>query len=577
MVAPLLTTIFETNTPVIEQTVNSEEETDSDKSIMNLNDWLKAKMDKLFRRDTKSETLKLLCFFIFISFLLKNTFAFGESWWVTLVEQKFIKDLRDGVYAHIMWQSLSFFNKYQTGNLMSRITNDINTLNESLKNNFTKIIRDPLLIVIFLTLLISISWQLTLIASIVFPATAFLITKIGQSLKRKSRRVQERIADVTTVLQETISGVKIVKAFAMEKYESDKFQNRTLDHLRAVVRQVRLQRLSSPLSETIGIGIMVGVLWYGGQMVLSGDLLSSEDFIRFIAILFSVMDPIKKLGQFNNDVQISLASGKRIFKILDTPVAITNRVNAADKENFNDNLSYENVSFRYAEKGDLVLNDITIRVNKNQKFAIVGGSGGGKTTLVNLLPRFYDVSSGSIKIDGTDIRDIKLGSLRRLMGIVTQDVILFNDSVANNIAYGYHQYSIEEIKRAARLANANEFIAQMGDGYDTIIGERGMRLSGGQRQRISIARAILKNPPILIFDEATSSLDSEAERLIQEAIENLMKDRTVLIIAHRLSSIMKSDKIIVLEEGTIIDEGTHDELIERCERYEYLYKLQFAV
>jgi subfamily B ATP-binding cassette protein MsbA len=476
-----------------------------------------------------------------------------------------------------MWQSLSFFNRYQTGNLISRITNDINTLNESLKNNFTKIIRDPLLIVIFLTLLISISWQLTLIASIVFPATAFLITKIGQSLKRKSRRVQERIADVTTVLQETISGVKIVKAFAMEKYESEKFQNRTLDHLRAVVRQVRLQRLSSPLSETIGIGIMVGVLWYGGQMVLSGDLLSSEDFIRFIAILFSVMDPIKKLGQFNNDVQISLASGKRIFKILDTPVAITNRVNAANKEDFNNNLSYENVSFRYAEKGDLVLNDITIRVNKNQKFAIVGGSGGGKTTLVNLLPRFYDVSSGSIKIDGTDIRDIKLGSLRRLMGIVTQDVILFNDSVANNIAYGYHQYSIEEIKRAARLANANEFIAQMGDGYDTIIGERGMRLSGGQRQRISIARAILKNPPILIFDEATSSLDSEAERLIQEAIENLMKDRTVLIIAHRLSSIMKSDKIIVLEEGTIIDEGTHDELIERCERYEYLYKLQFAV
>jgi subfamily B ATP-binding cassette protein MsbA len=433
------------------------------------------------------------------------------------------------------------------------------------------------MIIIFVTLLISISWQLSLIASIVFPLTGILITKIGQSLKRKSRRVQERLADVTTVLQETFSGVKVVKAFSMEKYESDKFNHKTFEHFRAVVRQVRLNRLSGPLSETMGIGIMVCVLWYGGQLVLSGESLNSEDFIRFIAVLFSLMDPIKKLGQFNNDVQISLASGRRVFKILDTPAEITDRPGAVTKTEFKTSIRFENVSFRYSPKGALVLNDINLEVEKNRKFAIVGGSGAGKTTLVNLLPRLYEVESGSIKIDDLDIRDMTMDSLRRLMGIVTQDVILFNDTVANNIAYGLPDYSKDEIIRASHLANAHEFIQDMSEGFDTMIGERGIRLSGGQRQRISIARAILKNPPILIFDEATSSLDSESERLIQEAIENLMKDRTVFLIAHRLSTIMNSDTILVLENGQILDEGSHDELLKRCQRYKYLYELQFAV
>jgi subfamily B ATP-binding cassette protein MsbA len=568
MVAPLLTTIFEPNKPIVEQGIVTEEETTTDQGIFNLNNWMKQKLDKFFVRDDKVETLKILCLFILIAFFLKNASAYGIEWWFTFVEQRFIKDIRDDLYEHILWQPLSFFSKYQTGNLMSRITNDINALNESIKNNFTKIIRDPLLIIIFLTLLISISWQLTLIASVVFPVTGVLITKIGHSLKRKSRRVQERIADVTTVIQETITGVKVVKAFSMEKYENEKFRNKTFDHFKAVLRQMRLHRLSGPLSETLGISIMVGVLWFGGQLVLSGELLSSRDFISFIAILFSIMDPIKKLGQFNNDVQISLATGRRIINILDTPIAISDKPHAQIKNDFFSDIHYENVHFRYSDKGDFT---------KNQKLAIVGGSGAGKTTIVNLLPRFYEIDQGTIKIDNINIRDLKLASLRKLMGIVTQDVILFNDTVANNIAYGMNNYPLEKIQRAAQLANAHEFIEQMPEGYQTMIGERGMRLSGGQRQRISIARAILKNPPILIFDEATSSLDSEAERLIQEAIENLMKDRTVLIIAHRLSSIMRSDKIIVLEEGRIIDEGTHEELIERSARYNYLYKLQFAV
>ncbi len=576
MVAPLITTIFDTQETNIEQQLEEEDEAESESSILNLNQWMKARMDKFFIRSDKSETLKILCIFIFFSFMIKNTFAFLESWWVTLVEQRFIKDIRDQVYEHILWQPLSFFSKYQTGNLMSRITNDINVLNESLKNNFTKIIRDPFMVVIFVTLLLSISWQLSLLAFIIFPLTGILITKIGQSLKRKSRRVQEKIADVTTVLQETISGVKVVKAFSMEKYESNKFHQKTFGHFRAVVRQVRLHRLSGPLSETMGIGIMAGVMYYGGQLVLSGELLNSEDFVRFIIILFSLMDPIKKLGQFNNDIQISLASGHRVFNILDTEATITDSPDAVDKNTFEKNIVYKDVNFRYSKESDPVLNGVTFSVSKNQRIAIVGGSGAGKTTLVNLIPRFYEVTNGIIKIDGMDIRDMTMLSLRRLMGIVTQEVILFNDTVSNNIAYGMPDYSKDEIIRAAKLSNAHEFIEQMPEKYDTMIGERGTRLSGGQRQRISIARAILKNPPILIFDEATSSLDSEAERLIQGAIENLMKDRTVFLIAHRLSTIMNSDKIIVLEEGKIIDEGTHEELLKRCERYKYLYELQFA-
>jgi len=577
MVAPLITTIFDTQETVIEQTIEPDSEDNSETSVLNLNQWMKERMDKFFIRSDKTETLKILCIFIFLSFLIKNTFAFLESWWVTLVEQRFIKDLRDQVYQHILWQPLGFFSNYQTGNLMSRITNDINVLNESLKNNFTKIIRDPFMVVIFVAILVSISWQLSLIAFTVFPLTGILITKIGQSLKRKSQRVQEKIADVTTVLQETISGVKVVKAFSMEKYESEKFHQKTFDHFRSVVRQVRLHRLSGPLSETLGIGIMAGVMYYGGQLVLSGELLSSENFVRFIIILFSLMDPIKKLGQFNNDIQISLASGRRVFNILDTASTITDSPEAVDKNTFEKNIEYKDVHFQYSPEGDWVLNGVTFSVKKNQRIAIVGGSGAGKTTLVNLLPRFYEVTTGAIKIDGQDIRGMTMLSLRRLMGIVTQEVILFNDTVANNIAYGVPNYSKDEIVRAARLSNAHEFIEHLPEKYGTLIGERGTRLSGGQRQRISIARAILKNPPILIFDEATSSLDSEAERLIQGAIENLMKDRTVFLIAHRLSTILNSDKIIVLEEGKIIDEGKHSELLKRCDRYKYLYELQFAI
>jgi subfamily B ATP-binding cassette protein MsbA len=577
MVAPVITVIFsDFDKPPIEQAVESTATEDGSASIFNLNEWLKENIQGMIPTGDPVETLKWLCIFVVMVFVIKNIFNFAEHFWITYVEQRVVKDLREQLYDSIIYQSMSFFHKHKTGDLISNITNDINAVNLAFNRSFTKIVRDPVLILMYLAILMSISWKLMLVAALVLPITSGLIRKIGNSLKRKSHRVQERISDITTVLQETISGIKVVKAFAMEKYENKKFGSFIGDHFQAIVRQVRLQRLAGPLSETLGVFVMAAVIWYGGNMVLQGEGLTSEDFIRFLIILFSILDPIKSLSDLNNNVQIALASGKRIFDVMDEKDPILEISNPVVKDSLDLTISYDDVSFQYSPDSNLVLRDISLNVHKNQKVAFVGSSGAGKTTLVNLLPRFYDVSEGSIKIDGIDIRDMSVASLRTLMGIVTQEVILFNDSVANNIAYGLDKYSKDEIKNAAKLANAFDFINEMPAKFDTIIGERGMLVSGGQRQRISIARAILKNPPILIFDEATSSLDSESEALIQEAIENLMKDRTVFVIAHRLSSIINSDLIVVMEDGKIIDTGTNQELLDRSERYRQLHDLQFA-
>jgi subfamily B ATP-binding cassette protein MsbA len=576
LIAPVVTTFFTEET--IQQVENVEELPSEDLKpgeTFNLNEWLKSKVYEFIPMNDRFATLKWLCIFIFATFLFKNLFKFLENFWITYVEQRVVKDLREEVYDKIIRQDLGFFHQHKTGGLISNLTNDINQLNVALNRSVTKAIRDPLMIVIYLVILYNISWQITLIAITVLPITGFVIRKIGMSLKRRSTRVQERIADITTLLQETISGIKVVKAFAMEEYESNKFHKKTSEHFHSIVKQVRMWRLASPLSETIGASIISIVIWYGGNLVLQGGTLNSEDFIRFLVILFALMEPVKSIGELNSDIQISIASGKRTFDILDTPKIVIEKPNAFKKKDFTNGIVYENVSFRYEQKGKLVLDVINFKVDKNQKIAFVGSSGAGKTTLVNLLPRFYDVSEGAVKIDGIDVKDLSLAALRGLIGIVTQEVILFNDTVANNIAYGMSDYSMEKIEKVARLANAHEFIKDMPKEYNTLIGERGMMLSGGQRQRISIARAILKNPPILIFDEATSSLDSESEFLIQQAIENLMKDRTVFMIAHRLSSIVNSDRIIVLEDGKIVDEGTNEELQQRSGRYRQLYELQF--
>ncbi len=574
MVAPFINTLF-TQPQQVEAPQNPGPSQEAP-SVLNLNDWLKQKLSRYIIHESRMETLKYLAIVLFLTFLLKNLSWFLEVYWVSFLEERVTLDIRNQLYERLVHQPLQFFENYRVGNLISRILNDVSTLNVAVNRSFTKIIRDPFLVLIFLFLLISISWQLTLVAFIVIPVSGVLIYYIGQSLKRKSRRVQEKIAALTSVLQETINGIKVVKAFSMEPYEVRKFRQKAWDHYKTVLRRVRLDRLSSPLSETLGVGILVSVLWFGGRLVLQGQLLSPEDFIRFIVVLFSMMQPIKSLGDVNNNIQIAVASGQRIFELMDNPPEVREDPRAVSKNTFEQTIEYRNVFFKYPTSEDWVLNNINLAIHKNEKVAFVGSSGAGKTTIVNLLPRFYEVTRGEIRIDNIPIQKIKLKDLRRLMGIVTQDVILFNDTVANNIAYGMPEFSREEIIRAAKLANAYEFIMELPDGFDTLVGERGMRLSGGQRQRISIARAILKNPPILIFDEATSSLDSESEKLIQQAIEHLMADRTVLMIAHRLSSIINADKIVVLENGVIQDIGTHHELLERSPRYRQLYELQFA-
>lgn len=575
LLAPVITIMFN-STQSLESKQKMPINTDSpDVSIFNLNDWLKQNIQSLLPNENPIETLQWLSIIIFAAFLLKNIFAFIEFYLMTYIEQKVVKDLREESYEKIINQSLGFFHKHKTGDLISSITNDINSVNVAVNRSFTKIIRDPILIIVYVVILFNISWQLSLVAIIVLPLTTLIVRAIGNSLRRRSARVQEKISDITSVLQETISGIKVVKAFAMEKYENERFRKKTSDHFKAVIKQIRSLRLASPISESIAVAVMVGVILYGGVLVLQGNGLHAEDFMRFLFILFAILDPLKSLAEVNNNVQVALASGKRIFELIDKPIKVVEKPNAIEIKEFKSSIKYENVSFKYNSESEEVLTNINFEVKKNQKIALVGSSGSGKTTILNLLPRFYDVESGSIKIDGIDIREYSLASLRSLMGIVTQEVILFNDTVKSNIAYGLDNYSMGQIERAASLANALEFIKELPSGFDTIIGERGLLLSGGQRQRISIARAILKDPPILIFDEATSSLDSESEQLIQQAIENLVKDRTVLVIAHRLSSIINSDKIIVVENGEIVDEGTNEELLSRSGRYRQLYELQF--
>ncbi|HID94734.1 MAG TPA: ABC transporter ATP-binding protein, partial [Candidatus Latescibacteria bacterium] len=404
--------------------------------------------------------------------------------------------------------------------------------------------------------------------------TLWIITKIGLKLRKYSARSQERMAEVTSVLQETIFGIRVVKAFAMERFELRRFRKGTRNYFRTVLKRIRVGRLASPLTELLATAVGLVVLVYGGNQVLKGDLLSPEEFIIFLIALFSMISPLKNLGQANARIQEGLAAGERIFEVLDTRPSITDSPDAVTIDKVREGIRFIDLSFRY-DTGDVVLDHINLDIKVGEVVAIVGPTGSGKSTLVDLIPRFYDPWRGRVEIDGIDIRKIKLGSLRRLLGIVTQETILFNDTVRNNIAYGSPEIPEEKVIRAARAANAHDFISRLPQGYDTLIGERGVRLSGGERQRIAIARAILKDPPILIFDEATSALDTESEMLVQEAIERLMKGRTSLVIAHRLSTVQNASRIIVLDHGRIIQEGRHQELLNQPGLYRTLYRRQF--
>jgi subfamily B ATP-binding cassette protein MsbA len=537
---------------------------------------LKDKVYRLFLGDDPRKALERICLLIVVLFFLKSIFDYLQAYLMAQVEQSIIRDLRDELYVHINALSLDFFHQTRTGQIISRITNDVNLINGGVSASFVTLVKNPLMIIASLSVAFYLSWQLTLVALVVAPASMVLIGWIGLKLRKQSVISQEKMADVTAVLQETIAGVRVVKAFAMEKFEIKKFMAETQRYYQALLRITRTRNLASPVTEFLSAAVGVGILWFGGRQVLQGHLLAPEEFIGFLAIFFSIMQPVKELASVNNRIQEALAASERIFKVIDLQPAIRNVANPKQIAGFNSGLEFCSVSFSYNRK-DVVLKDVSVHIRKGEILAIVGPSGAGKSTFVDLIPRFYDPQQGAIRIDDLDIREIDLSNLRHLMGVVTQETILFNESVRNNIAYGLEDKSLDDVIAAAKIANAHEFIMQLAHGYETNIGERGVTLSGGQRQRLAIARAVLKNPPILILDEATSALDTESELLVQQAIERLMKNRTSFVIAHRLSTILNADRIIVLDQGRIVQQGTHENLVNQPGLYQKLYNMQFRL
>ena len=531
---------------------------------------------------SKTESLFKICVVILIVFLLKNLFGYVQSYLMAYVEQGLMMDIRNELYRHLHNLSLSYFTNERTGNLISRITNDVNVVNGGVSASFVTLIREPLLVIVFLGIAFTLSWQLTLLSFVVFPFSLSIISSIGRRLYRESGVMQEKMADITSVLQETISNVKVVKAFAMEDFEDKKFQKETKSYFRTMLTMTRVRNLATPVTEFLSIVAGVAIIWYGGKQVLVTGEMKAAEFLGFLFAIFQVMPPIKELSNVTNRLQEFAAAGRRIFEILDTKPAIRNLPDAIALSPLKKGIEFKNVSFFYSNNDDdkspktEILSSINLRIKKGEVVAIVGPSGSGKTTLVDLIARFYDPVEGMITFDNIDIRQFILQSLRGQIGIVTQETILFNDTVRNNIAYGLTDFPDEKIREAARAANALSFIEAMPEGFESIIGDRGTKLSGGQRQRISIARALLKNPPIMILDEATSALDSESEVLVQEAIERLMQNRTSLVIAHRLSTIRNADRIIVLEKGKIVQEGRHVELLKQKNGlYKRLCDLQF--
>jgi subfamily B ATP-binding cassette protein MsbA len=544
-------------------------------SELTMNDRLKLFSNSLLLRDTAISTVSAVCVALIVVFSAKNISLYIKNITLSIVQYRLIRDLRNKLYSHFHYLSLSYFNKNKSGELTAVLVNDIDNMRNSLSIMFQKLFVEPINIIILMSLLFIVSTKLALIALLIIPVSGIIIFGISHSIRRRSARSQAQLAGMTSMIAETIGSMRIVKAFATKGFEINRFAKETQKYYKLMIRRDRLRFVSSPVSETFGATIAALLLWVGARDVLVIESISSEDFLRFILLLFSLFQPLKNLTNVVNELQNGLASADRVFAIMDIKSDIQDVDNAFKVKDLNSSLSFNDVSFTYGNKDEKVLNNINFKINKGEIFALVGPSGAGKSTLVDLIPRFYDTLSGSIKIDGKDIKDLELKSLRSIMGIVTQETFLFDDTVKANISYGVENISDDEIKDASKAANAHEFIRKLPDGYNTIIGERGVSLSGGQKQRIAIARAIVKNPPILILDEATSSLDSESEKHVQSAIENLMSERTVFVIAHRLSTVHNANKILVLENGQIVQEGKHDDLINVDGLYKQLHKMQF--
>lgn len=510
---------------------------------------------------------------IIVVFVIRGIAYYGQSYLMNYVGQRVIIDIRKAVFEKLQRLSMSFYDKHKTGTIMSYVTNDVSALQSAMVDNVVEMITETVILVASIVMMIYLDWKLFLVTFATFPVVLFFIDSFGKRIRKSGSRIQEAAADITSVLQEVASSPRVIKSFVREGYEVDRFDKENMNNFRA---NMKYAQLSSTLTPTIEFVAAVGVsiiLWYGGNSVINGSI-TAGSLVAFLTYAVNISNPIKRLSRVIGNIQKALAAAQRVFDVLDLPEDIKNAPDAKALPKVKGDVRFNDVSFAYNENEE-VLSHVSFEVKPGEMIAFVGPSGAGKSTVASLLPRFYDATNGSITIDGQDIRKVTLDSLREQVGIVPQETVLFNGSVYDNILYGRLDATREEVEAAAKAANAHDFIMQLPNGYETMLGDRGMNISGGQRQRISIARAILKNPQILILDEATSALDTESERVVQEALDRLMVGRTSFVIAHRLSTIKNADKIMVLEKGQLIEQGNHDELMAMDGLYAHLYKIQY--
>jgi ATP-binding cassette, subfamily B, bacterial MsbA len=546
------------------------------KGIWNLGSYgqqyLQYYITKLSVENGEQYALLLTVALVISTFLFKNVFNYFASQHITKVKNGVLHDLREKMYDKIISLPISYYSEKRKGDVMARMLGDVNEVQNSFFMILELIVKEPLTIVFAIIAMMRISLELTLFVFIFIPISGFVISKIGKSLKSKSQNAQKENGFLISVVEESLSGLKVVKSYNSERYFKTIF-NQSIDRLLRLNNSIgKKNNLASPMSEFMGIVTIAVLLWYGGNLVLIDKTLNGALFIVYLGLAYNILTPAKAISKASYAVKNGLAAAERVFEILEVENTITNKENALTKKSFNEKISIENVNFKYADEN--VLKNFSLEIPKGKTVALVGQSGSGKSTIANLLTRFYDVQEGTVKIDGIDIKDMTLESLRELMGLVTQDSILFNDSIKNNIRLGKQEATDEEIIAALKVANAYEFVSDLPNGIETNIGDAGGKLSGGQKQRLSIARAVLKNPPIMILDEATSALDTESEKFVQVALENMMQNRTSIVIAHRLSTIQKADKIVVMQKGEIVEQGTHNELLARNGTYTKLVMMQ---